>query len=80
MELLSGGDLGTFLRNVGAPLADEHTRRIIRDVYTCMKFMHSKQTLHGDLKSANVLLDEVGRAKVSVFEIATVFLKKFVFV
>lgn len=64
MELLSGGDLSTFLRRADEPLADENTRQIIRDICAGMTFLHSKQTIHGDLKSANVLLDGAGRAKV----------------
>jgi len=34
------------------------------DVVAGMAFLHQFNTLHQDLKSANVLLDERGRAKV----------------
>ena len=65
MELLSGGDLHAFLKATKEPLPEGHARRIIGDVCAGMAFVHSKGAVHGDLKSANVLLDGVGRAKVS---------------
>ncbi|CAN0284311.1 unnamed protein product [Pylaiella littoralis] len=64
MELLSGGDLLTMVRKSKEPLPEEQSRRIIGDICTGMAFLHSKNTVHGDLKSANVLLDGSGRAKV----------------
>lgn len=65
MELLAGGDLRTLLRNSEQrPLPEEQSRRIIGDICAGMTFLHSKDTVHGDLKSANVLLDGAGRAKV----------------
>ncbi|CAN0262245.1 unnamed protein product, partial [Hapterophycus canaliculatus] len=66
MELLVGGDLLTLLRQSTEPLPEEQSRRIIRDICAGMAFLHSKNTVHGDLKSANVLLDGDGRAKVLV--------------
>ncbi|CAM9241877.1 unnamed protein product [Scytosiphon promiscuus] len=67
MELLVGGDLLTLLRNSTEPLPEEQYRRIIGDICTGMAFLHSKNTVHGDLKSANVLLDGDGRAKIADF-------------
>lgn len=64
MELLSGGDLRTLLRSSEQPLPQERSRRIIGDICAGMTFLHSKDTVHGDLKSANVLFDGSGRAKV----------------
>ncbi|CAN0427145.1 unnamed protein product, partial [Hapterophycus canaliculatus] len=66
MELLVGGDLLTLLRKSTEPLPEEQSRRIIRDICTGMAFLHGKNTVHGDLKSANVLLDGDSRAKVTV--------------
>ncbi|CAB1108607.1 unnamed protein product [Ectocarpus sp. CCAP 1310/34] len=63
MELLPGGDLQTLLKNSEQPLPEEQSRMIIGDICAGMMFLHSKETVHGDLKSANVLLDGVGRAK-----------------
>lgn len=65
MELLEGGDLRTFLGTREEPLADSHARRVIGDVCAGVVFFHSKVIIHGDLKSANVLFDTDGRARVS---------------
>lgn len=64
MELLSGGDLRTLLSSCDQPFPEEQSRQIIGDVCSGMTFLHSKDTVHGDLKSANVLLGGGGRAKV----------------
>lgn len=64
MELLPGGDLHALLQSAANPLSKDVARRIISDICTGMAFLHSKATVHGDLKSANVLFDGVGRAKV----------------
>lgn len=65
MELLAGGDLRTLLKNSRQPLPEKQSRQLIQDVCTGMAFLHSRNTVHGDLKSANVMLDGGGRAKVT---------------
>eukprot|EP00904_Undaria_pinnatifida_P011633 jgi/Undpi1/75/HiC_scaffold_1.g00075.m1 len=67
MELLAGGDLRAMLRDSVETLAEPRARRIISDMCAGMSFLHRKETIHGDLKSANVLLDGTGRAKISDF-------------
>ncbi|CAM9364466.1 unnamed protein product, partial [Pylaiella littoralis] len=67
MELLAGGDLLTLLRTSKQALPEKQSRCIIRDICTGMAFLHGKNTVHGDLKSANVLLDGDGRAKIADF-------------
>ncbi|CAN0274037.1 unnamed protein product [Ectocarpus sp. 6 AP-2014] len=67
MELLAGGDLLTLLRKSKKALPGQQSRQIIRDICTGMAFLHGKNTVHGDLKSANVLLDGDGRAKIADF-------------
>ena len=67
MELLSGGDLGTLLSNCDHPLPKQKSCQIIGDICAGMASLHSKEFVHGDLKSANVLLDGAGRVKVRVW-------------
>eukprot|EP00903_Cladosiphon_okamuranus_P022853 g21045.t1 len=67
MELLPNGDLLTLLKRSKKPLPEEQSRRIIGDICAGMAFLHSKDTVHGDLKSANVLLDGDSRAKIGDF-------------
>lgn len=64
MELLAGGDLRTLIKKSAHPLPEEQARQIVGDICAGMAFLHGKETVHGDLKSANVLLDSAGRAKV----------------
>lgn len=64
MELLPGGDLRSFLRRAEEPLPEEKAHHIVGDVCAGMAFLHSNATIHGDLKSTNILLDGTGRAKV----------------
>lgn len=64
MELLPGGDLRSLLRNAKEKLPEAKVRQITMDVCMGMVFLHSKDTIHGDIKSPNVLFDGAGRAKV----------------
>lgn len=64
MELLPGGDLRYRLRKARQPLDEATVMRIVKDVCSGMAFLHAKKTVHGDLKSANILFDTSGRAKV----------------
>lgn len=64
MELLPGGDLRALLRDSVETLAETRARSIISDMCAGMSFLHRKETIHGDLKSANVLFDGAGRVKV----------------
>lgn len=64
MELLTGGDLHSFLRQSQTQLPEAQARQIVEDVCAGMSFLHSKNVVHGDLKSPKILLDGEGRAKV----------------
>lgn len=65
MELLTVGDLRTLSRHSDEHFDEEQSRRIIEDVCAGIAFLHSKNTIHGDLKSANAMLDD-GEGKVKV--------------
>lgn len=64
MELMSRGDLRTFLSNANEPLQEGQVRSIIGDICDGMAFLHKKKMVHGDLKSKNVLFDGHYRAKI----------------
>ena len=65
MEFLPGGDLLMRLQRARRPLEEGTLRGIVRDVCSGMAFLHGQAFVHGDLKSANVLFDANGRAKVN---------------
>ncbi|CAM9322184.1 unnamed protein product, partial [Ectocarpus sp. 8 AP-2014] len=67
MEFLAGGDLRSMLKRAEHPLPEAQCRQIMGDICAGMAFLHSKATVHGDLKSANILLDGRGRAKIGDF-------------
>ncbi|CAM9607513.1 unnamed protein product [Laminaria digitata] len=67
MELLAGGDLRTLFSYCEQPLSEQQSRQIIGDICAGMAFLHQKEAVHGDLKSANVLLDGGRRAKIGDF-------------
>ena len=65
MELMPGGDLRTLLRHAGERLPEVRERQIMNYIFSGMAFLHNKGVIHGDLKSANVLFDSAGMAKVT---------------
>lgn len=60
-----GGDLRAFLSAGTDPLENPLPQGLARDIAKGMQFLHSKNAIHGDLKSPNVLLTGDKRAKVS---------------
>ncbi|CAN0213505.1 unnamed protein product [Ascophyllum nodosum] len=67
MELMPGGDLRTLLRHAGERLPEVRERQIMNYICSGMAFLHNKGVIHGDLKSANVLFDSAGMAKIADF-------------
>ncbi|GJP32992.1 hypothetical protein CLOM_g17570 [Closterium sp. NIES-68] len=70
-RLMPGGNLHDLLRRrngVGLPLPQ--LLRIAMDIALGMRFLHRHGIIHRDLKTANVLLDEQGRAVVGDFGVA----------
>ena len=63
MELISGGDLRNLLKRSSSI----DPCKIVGDICAGMQFLHSRNTIHGDLKSANVLIDGNGQAKIADF-------------
>jgi DNA-binding SARP family transcriptional activator/WD40 repeat protein len=68
MPLMRGGSLEDSLRAGGWSL--EPTLRLLDQVGSALAYAHRRGVLHGDVKTANVLLDEDGNAYLSDFGIA----------
>jgi len=70
MEL---GSLYDILHNETMPIEGELLLPILKDVAQGVRFLHSAvpQVIHGDLKSANILIDSKFRAKVADFGLST---------
>jgi serine/threonine protein kinase len=71
LELLTGGTLEDSLRQ-GRPLSDPDAARIAQELASALAYAHGQGVVHRDVKPANVLFDEDGRAKLTDFGIARV--------
>lgn len=66
MEYLPGGDLYSLLQKVGS--FDEDTARIYSyEIFSALKFLHSRGIIHRDLKPDNVLINAAGVLKLADF-------------
>ncbi len=73
MELMELGNLWDLLRNEMYPIQAGKALRFLRDVAQGMHFLHDAQPacVHGDLKSANILIDRNFCAKLSDYGLAS---------
>ena len=69
MELMRHGSLFDLLHNDTLVLEGDILLSIMRDIVSGMRFLHAAEppVIHGDLKAANVLIDENFKAKVADF-------------
>jgi len=71
MEYMAGGSLEARLREQGR-LAVEEALQVAGEVCEGLAYAHGRGVVHCDLKPANILFDEDGRANVADFGIAHV--------
>ncbi|KAF8277208.1 putative STE group serine/threonine-protein kinase [Trypanosoma cruzi] len=67
MELASGGTLRDKIRRQGGPLPLEEIVRHLKDLCRGLAYLHSKNYVHRDMKTANALIDHHGRTKIGDF-------------
>merc|ERR1711968_242093 len=71
-EFLAGGDLMEFIEKAVASNYEKNFPLVMRmrsamDIAEGMEYLHSQGWVHRDLKSANILRDEMGRCKITDF-------------
>ncbi len=69
MEYLTGRDLHEILQE-GGPLPPEEAVALIAPVAEALGYAHTKDTVHRDVKSSNVMVTDVGRPVLMDFGIA----------
>ena len=69
MDYLPGGSLSSLIKKYG-PLDPQQAEHYIRQVSDALSYIHSKNTLHLDIKPANILLDSGGNAVLIDFGIS----------
>lgn len=59
MEYMKGGCVGDYLAKNG-PFNEKCALHLLQQVLRGLDFMHRKYIVHGDIKAANVLMDDMG--------------------
>lgn len=67
MELASGGTLKDKIRQHGGPLPLPTVVQYLEDLCDGLAYIHSNLFVHGDIKTANALVDQYGRVKIGDF-------------
>ncbi|NXB26629.1 PAK3 kinase, partial [Rhagologus leucostigma] len=69
MEYMDGGTLQDVVRQTR--LAEEEMAAVSRECLQALDFLHSRQVIHRDLKSSNILLGMDGTVKLTDFGFCT---------
>ncbi|KOC68821.1 NUAK family SNF1-like kinase 1 [Habropoda laboriosa] len=72
MEYAAGGELYDYLSERKV-LTEHEARRIFRQIATAVFYCHKHKICHRDLKLENILLDQLGNAKIADFGLSNVF-------
>ncbi|MEP3351520.1 MAG: serine/threonine-protein kinase [Marinomonas sp.] len=71
MEWIDGLTLGEYLTN--KTITQNERLKIFIDICSALEHAHSRNIIHGDIKPSNIIVDELGRAKLIDFNL---FIKK----
>lgn len=57
LELCRYGNFFQYLRNNG-PMSENQTKNVMRQIMSCLEYMHSHGIIHRDLKLSNILISD----------------------
>jgi serine/threonine protein kinase len=77
MEFCGGGSVESVYKALKAPLEEIEISVIIRESLQGLRFLHSVQKIHRDIKSGNILLTDAGAVKLADFGVSTQLTKTF---
>lgn len=69
MELCAGGDLLNYVRR-RRRLKEPVARKIFKQIVEGLRYIHSKNVIHRDIKLDNILLDGAGTVKIADFGVS----------
>ncbi|KAL5567963.1 hypothetical protein UlMin_024538 [Ulmus minor] len=69
LEYVSGGSIYKLLQEYG-PLGDVAIRNYTQQILSGLAYLHAKNTIHRDIKGANILVEPHGRVKLADFGMA----------
>eukprot|EP00252_Welwitschia_mirabilis_P012008 TRINITY_DN26703_c0_g1_i1.p1 TRINITY_DN26703_c0_g1~~TRINITY_DN26703_c0_g1_i1.p1 ORF type:complete len:842 (+),score=87.97 TRINITY_DN26703_c0_g1_i1:179-2704(+) len=69
LEYVSGGSIHKLLQEYG-PLGEPAIRSYTQQILSGLAYLHKKNTVHRDIKGANILVDPTGHVKVADFGMA----------
>ncbi|KAL5747511.1 hypothetical protein ACOSP7_024513 [Xanthoceras sorbifolium] len=69
LEYVSGGSIYKILQDYGQ-LGESAIRSYTQQILSGLEFLHAKNTVHRDIKGANILVDPSGRVKLADFGMA----------
>ncbi|XP_048738713.1 serine/threonine-protein kinase Nek4-like isoform X2 [Ostrea edulis] len=70
MEYCAGGSLYQYLRERNTGLDENEFKTYLEQILNGVQYLHSKDILHRDLKTKNILLTSDGRIKIADFGVA----------
>ena len=76
MEWVEGANLQDVIKKRESPFCLEEVSTILQPVYSALNYAHSQGIFHCDIKPANILMPETGKAKLTDFGISRLVSEK----